>query len=112
MATYCGVDFHARQQLVKWCNTDDGAIALGAGVSLKAKLRNRKGKERLLGLAVTETQSRQRQEWLDLISQLNSYIERVEKELELRAEADQRVRLVRTLDPIPRPDPSALSGAL
>lgn|SRR6266508_851834 len=26
MGTYCGVDFHARQQLVKWCNTDDGEI--------------------------------------------------------------------------------------
>src|SRR5258707_2335624 len=26
MTTYCGVDFHARQQLVKWCNTEDGAI--------------------------------------------------------------------------------------
>jgi transposase len=26
MTTYCGVDFHARQQLVKWCNTDDGEI--------------------------------------------------------------------------------------
>jgi len=26
MTTYFGVDFHARQQLVKWCNTDDGEI--------------------------------------------------------------------------------------
>ena len=26
MATYCGVDFHARQQLVKWCNSEDGEI--------------------------------------------------------------------------------------
>ena len=26
MTTYCGVDFHARQQLVKWCNTEDGEI--------------------------------------------------------------------------------------
>ena len=26
MVTYCGVDFHARQQLVKWCNSEDGEI--------------------------------------------------------------------------------------
>jgi transposase len=43
------------------------AIALGAGVSLKAKLRTRKGKERLLELAVTEVHQQQRQEWLALI---------------------------------------------
>lgn len=72
------------------------AIALGAGVSLKAKLRTRKGKERLLGLSVTETHGRQRQEWLDLIAQVNGYIERVETELEAVAEADERVQLVRT----------------
>jgi transposase len=216
MTTYCGVDFHARQQLVKWCNTEDGeiheaqlkhesidevrefyaqfsgevivgfetsgysswfeamleelglqvwighateirrrarsrqktdrrdaellldlllkgefprihrvsaasrevlrqlryrhrlvqmrtrsynslqAIALGAGVSLKAKLRTRKGKERLLGLSVTAAHDRQREEWLALISELNSCIERVEQELELIAEVDDRVQLVRT----------------
>ncbi len=216
MATYCGVDFDARQQLVKWCNTDDGeihekqlwhqaidevrefyaqfcgevivgfetsgysswfeamleelglqvwighateirrrarsrqktdrrdaelildlllqnefprihrvstesrevlrqlryrhrlvqqrtrsynslqAIALGAGVSLKAKLHTRKGKERLLGLTVSPSHHQQREEWLALIVQLNSYIERVEKELELLAAADERVQLVRT----------------
>lgn len=72
------------------------AIALSAGVSLKAKLRTRKGKERLLGLSVTEAHGRQRQEWLDLIAQLNGYIERVEQELEVIAEADERVQLVRT----------------
>ena len=26
MTTYCGVDFHARQQFVKGCNTADGEI--------------------------------------------------------------------------------------
>jgi transposase len=26
MPIYCGVDFHARQQLVAWCNTNDGEI--------------------------------------------------------------------------------------
>lgn len=72
------------------------AIALGAGVSLKAKLRTRQGQARLLSLAVSETHSRQRQEWLDLIVQVNGYIARVESELEVVAEADERVQLVRT----------------
>src|SRR5262245_57627307 len=26
MPTYCGVDFHARQQDVAWCDTNDGEI--------------------------------------------------------------------------------------
>ena len=26
MAIYCGVDFHARQQFIKWCDTSDGEI--------------------------------------------------------------------------------------
>jgi transposase len=216
VATYCGVDFHARQQLVKWCNTEDGeiherqlwhqtkdevlafyaqfsgrvivgfetsgysswfetmleqlgheiwighateirrrarsrqktdrrdaelildlllkdefprihrlsaesrevlrqlryrhrlvqlrtksynslqAIALSAGASLKAKLRTRKGKERLLGLSLTKASNSQREEWLLLIAQLNTCIERVEQELELVAASDIRVQLMRT----------------
>src|SRR5262245_16210766 len=72
------------------------AIALGAGVSLKAKLRTRKGKARLLELAVTEVHQKQRQEWLALIDQLNGCIDRVEQELESVAAADERVQLVRT----------------
>ncbi len=24
MTVYCGVDFHTRQQLIKWCDTQDG----------------------------------------------------------------------------------------
>lgn len=29
MATYCGVDFHARQQTITWCDTTDGEIKQG-----------------------------------------------------------------------------------
>lgn len=72
------------------------AIALSAGVSLKAKLRTRGGKERLLGLSLTMAGHSQRQEWLALIAQLNAGIERVERELEVVAAADDRVQLVRT----------------
>jgi len=28
MTIYCGVDFHARQQVVAWCNTNDGEIQI------------------------------------------------------------------------------------
>ena len=72
------------------------AIALSAGVSLKAKLRTRGGKERLLGLSLTTAGHSQRQEWLALIAQLNAGIERVEQELAVVAAADARVQLVRT----------------
>jgi transposase len=72
------------------------AIALGAGVSLRAKLRTRRGKECLLGLPLTTAGNSQRQEWLALIAQLNACIERVEQELELVAAADTRVQLLRT----------------
>ena len=72
------------------------AIALSAGGSLKAKLRTRGGKERLLGLSLTTAGHSQRQEWLALIAQLNAGIERVEQELAVVAAADERVQLVRT----------------
>jgi len=72
------------------------ALALGAGVSLKAKLRTRQGKERIKALALSPALKQQRQEWLDLIDELNTRIARVEKELAPLAAADERVRRVRT----------------
>jgi transposase len=72
------------------------AMALGAGVSLKSKLRTKKGKERLKGLALGPALGRQREEWLSLIAELNTRIEGVEKELEPLASDDERVRRVRT----------------
>jgi transposase len=72
------------------------AIALSAGVSLKAKLRTSKGRERLSQLSLTPAFQQQRQEWLSLLNELNLRIERVEQELEPLAAADPRVQLVRT----------------
>ena len=72
------------------------AIALGAGVSLKSKLRTKKGKQRLNGLSLTPALGQQREEWLSLIVELNTHIQRVEKDLEPLASADERVRRVRT----------------
>jgi transposase len=72
------------------------SIALGAGVSLRSKLRTKKGRQRLNELSLTSALSRQREEWLSLIAELNTRIERVEKQLEPLASADERVRRVRT----------------
>jgi transposase len=72
------------------------SIALAAEVSLRSKLRTKKGKEKLNQLPLSMAHSQQREEWLDLIAELNKRIERVEKDLELIAASDERVRLVRT----------------
>jgi transposase len=72
------------------------SIALAAGVSLRSKLRTKKGKEKLNQFSLSQAHSLQREEWLSLIAELNKRIERVEKGLELIASSDERVRLVRT----------------
>jgi len=72
------------------------SIALAAGVSLRSKLRTKKGKEKLNQLSLSQAHSQQCEEWLTLIAELNKRIERVEKDLELIAASDERVRLVRT----------------
>ncbi len=72
------------------------SIALGAGVSLKSKLRTKKGKQRLNELPLSSALSQQREEWLSLIAELNTRIERIEKDLEPLADDDERVRYVRT----------------
>jgi transposase len=72
------------------------SIALGAGVSLKSKLRAKKGKQRLNELSLSSALSQQREEWLSLIAELNTRIQRVEKDLESLASDDERVGRVRT----------------
>jgi transposase len=72
------------------------SIPLAAGVSLRSKLRPRKGKQRLNELSLSRAHSQQREEWLSLIAELNKRIERVEKDLELAASSDERVKRVRT----------------
>jgi transposase len=72
------------------------AMALGAGVSLKSKLRTKQGNQRLNELSLSSALSQPPQEGLSLIAELNTCIPRVEKELEPIASADERVRRVRT----------------
>ena len=72
------------------------AIALGAGVSLRSKLRTRQGRLRLEQLTLSPALTQQREEWLALIDQLNTRIARLEGELSQLAETDPRVHLLRT----------------
>jgi transposase len=72
------------------------AIALSAGLSLKTRLLSKAGRTKLDLLHLSPVLSKQRQEWLELINQLNQRITRIESELEKIAEADRRVELLMT----------------
>jgi len=72
------------------------AIALSAGLSLRAKLLTKSGRTKLDGLELSPVLQQQRSEWLDLIDQLNRRISRLESEIEQIGKADPRVQLLRT----------------
>jgi transposase len=72
------------------------AIALSAGLSLKATLLTKAGRKRLCDLGLSQAHQQQRTEWLELIDQLKERIKRIERQLEQLAEADPRVQRVRT----------------
>lgn len=71
-------------------------LALDAGLSLQQTLLSKTGRAKLEALPLGPAAAHQRQEWLELIDQLNQRIQRVEKELETLADADPRVVRVRT----------------
>ncbi len=72
------------------------AIALGSGIALKAKLRTKKGREKLNDLPLSPALTEQRADWTQLIEQLESRITHVEQELMKLAAEDDRVRRLRT----------------
>ena len=72
------------------------ALALGSGVVLKAKLRTRKGRQKLGELPLSPALSRQRADWSELIEQVEGRIAGVERELAELAAGDERVRRLRT----------------
>lgn len=72
------------------------AIALTGGLSLKAKLLTKAGRERFNQLSLSPAHDLQRREWLELVNQLNQRVTCVEQELERRAQGDQRVAHLRT----------------
>jgi transposase len=93
------------------------AMAKGAGVSERLNLSSRGGKQRLLAASVSDVQSQQRRQWLDLLEGLEQRIGEVEKWLSRQAAGDERAKrlqthpgiglmtsmcLVHTLEPISR----------
>jgi transposase len=71
-------------------------LALEAGLSLQSRLLSRAGREKLTALSLSPAAALQRQEWLELIDQLNHRITRLEAELERLAASDERLGRVRT----------------
>jgi transposase len=72
------------------------AIALSAGLSMKAKLLTKAGRAKLELLELSPALKEQRDEWLDLIDQLNHRIARLDSEVEQAGQRDPRVQLLRT----------------
>ena len=72
------------------------AIALGSGITLKSKLRTRKGRVKLNDLPLSPVLSQQRGGWLEMIEEVEKRIAQVEQELEKIATGDERVRRLRT----------------
>lgn len=72
------------------------ALAYGAGSPRRAHLLSRKGRERLLQLPMGAAMSRQREEWLSLVEELDRRIKGLDEWLGQRAEADERVARLRT----------------
>jgi len=72
------------------------AMAKGAGVSERLNLSSRGGKQRLLTAPMSEVQSQQRRQWLDLLEVLGQRIRGVESWLSGQAADDQRAMRLRT----------------
>ena len=72
------------------------AIAIGAGLSEKRRLVTSTGRRKLDAAGLPAVLSEQCKMWLELIDDLTAKIEAVERWLEERAQADQRVERLRT----------------
>lgn len=72
------------------------AIALSAGLSMRAKLLTKPGRVKLERLDLSPALREQRDEWLDLIDQLNHRIARLDSEVQQAGQTDPRVQRLRT----------------
>jgi len=72
------------------------ALALQAGLSLKAGLFSKAGKEQLLATTMTAVMTVQRQQWWELLVDLDQRIRESEKWLQQEAFQDHRIRLLRS----------------
>ena len=88
-----------RQRLVKMRTMIVNSLVFMASsrsVSLRTRLKSRRGLERLQLLPLPEPQCQQRDELCQLLRELKPKIETVERWLEEKAEADERVQRLRT----------------
>ena len=88
-----------RQRLVKMRTMIVNSLvfmAASRGVSLRTQLKSRRGVERLRALSLPAPQRQQRDELCQLLEELKTKVETVERWLEAKAEGDQRVQRLRT----------------
>ena len=88
-----------RQRLVKMRTMMvNSLVFMGAsrGVSLRTRLKSRRGLERLQQMSWPEPLSQQRDELCELLIELKAKIDTVEQWLEEKADGDQRVQRLRT----------------
>lgn len=72
------------------------ALAFSAGNFQRSGLFSSKGRDRLLTLPMTEAMSRQRTEWLSLLSELDHRVKHLDEWLKHKAGQDERVKRVQT----------------
>jgi len=72
------------------------AISLGAGLTEKRGLLSQRGQQRLQALELPPVLSQQREEWLQLVAQLDERIATSEATLEKVAAGDEQIKLLRT----------------
>jgi transposase len=88
-----------RNRLIKVCTMAKNnlqALALRAGVSLKAKLLTQAGKQKLNALVMNSAAVLQREHWLSMLKQLDTQISEVDSWLKQQAQGDSKVSLLRT----------------
>lgn len=72
------------------------ALSMQAGLSLQARLFTRQGTQQLEALTLSPVMGQQRQQWLELLQELNQRITETERWLKQQALADRRISLLRT----------------
>lgn len=72
------------------------ALAINAGVSLRAKLLTKGGRKQLSALRLSAISQQQRDELLSLADELTRRIQQVEQWLEVQAQSDARVQRLQT----------------
>jgi transposase len=72
------------------------AISLNAGWTLKRGVLTKRGQERLRALELPPVLAQQRDEWLQMVAQLDQRLATIEAALEKVAAADQQIALLRT----------------